>query len=85
MDEEGITWEIQGIQRPLKLRPVTTSQLEKRITKGFQINAIQVGYTNSKENSLSLENILVVQNLLDVFPEEILRLSLKRDIDFTMS
>lgn len=60
MDEEGKRQEIQGIIRSLKLRLVTTSQLEKCIRKGCHIYAIQVGYTNSKEKFVSLENIPVV-------------------------
>lgn len=84
MDEEGIRQKNQGIQRPLKLRPVTTSQLAKCIRKGCQIYAIQVGYPNSREKSVTLENIPMVQNFSDVFPEEILGLPPKRDIDFTI-
>jgi len=84
MNEEGKRQEIQGILRPLKLRLVTTSKLAKCIRKGCQIYAIQVGYTNSKEKFVSLENMPVVQNFPDVFPEEILGLPPKRDIDFTI-
>lgn len=60
MDEEGKRRESEGINRPLKLRPVTTSQLAKCIRKGFQIDKIKVGYANSKENFVSLENIHVI-------------------------
>jgi len=84
MDEKGKRQKIQGLLRPLKLRPLTTSQLAKCIRKGCQIYAIQVGYTNSKEKSVSLENIPMVQNFPDVFPEEILGFPLKRDIYFTI-
>jgi len=43
-----------------------------------------VGYANSKEKSSPLENIPVIRNFPNVFPEEILGLPLKRDIDFTI-
>lgn len=33
----------------------------------------------------SLENIPVIQDFVDVFPESILGLSLRRDIDFTIA
>lgn len=75
---------MQGILRPIKLRPITASQLEKCIRKACQIYEIQVGYANSKEKSSSLENILAIQNFLDVFPKEIPGLPPKRDIDFTI-
>jgi len=84
MDEEGKRQEIQGILRPLKFRPVTASQLAKCIKKGCQIYEIQVGYANIKEKFSSLEGILVIQNFLDIFLEEIPGLPRKRDIDFTI-
>jgi len=40
IDEESTRQEIQGIRRPLKIRLVTTSQLEKCVRKGCQIYAI---------------------------------------------
>ena len=54
----------------------------KCIRKRCQLYAIQVGYTDSKEKAPMLENIPVVQEFLDVFPEEIPGLPPKRDIDF---
>lgn len=45
---------------------------------------MQVGYTNSKEKTATLENIPIVQNFPDVFPEDIPGLTLSRDIDFTI-
>lgn len=75
---------MQGIKWPVQLRSITTSQLAKFIRKGSQIYAIQVGYANSKDKTTTLENIPVIQEFADVFPEEILRLPPKRDIDFTI-
>jgi len=44
-----------------------------------------VGYINSTEKLGTLENIPVVQEFLDVFPEEIPGLPPKRNIDFTIA
>eukprot|EP00253_Pinus_taeda_P020256 PITA_20256 len=84
MDEQGNKQEIQGILRPLKLRPITASQLEKCSKKGCHIYAIQVGCANLMDKYVSLESIPVIQNFPDVFPEEIAGLPSKRDIDFTI-
>eukprot|EP00253_Pinus_taeda_P026631 PITA_26631 len=51
---------------------------------GCQIYAIQVGYANSKNKRATLENIPVIQEFVDVFPEEIPGLPPKRDIHFTI-
>ena len=43
-----------------------------------------MGFTNSKNKITSLENIHVIREFSDVFPESILGLTPKRDIDFTI-
>ena len=75
---------MQGIKKPLKLRPIIASQLNKCIRKGCQLYAIQVGFTNTKDKTAMLENIPIVQEFQDVFPKEIPGLPPKRDIDFTI-
>eukprot|EP00253_Pinus_taeda_P011347 PITA_11347 len=83
-DELGIQQELQGVKRLVLVRPVTASQLGKCIKKKCQIYAIQVGYADSKDKTTMLENIPVIQEFVDVFPEEIPGLPPKRDIDFTI-
>ena len=68
----------------MQVRPVTASQLAKCIRKGSQIYAIQVGYADLKDKIALLNNIPLIQELVDVFPEEIPGLPPKRDIDFTI-
>lgn len=68
-DKKGAKLEIQSIQKPLQLSPVTISQLAKCIIKGCQVYAIQVWYVDSKDKIVSLENIPVVQNFLNLFLE----------------
>eukprot|EP00253_Pinus_taeda_P032610 PITA_32610 len=82
--ESGQRKEIQGIKKNLKLRPINAYQLGRCIRKGCQIYVSQVGYTDSKSKMTSLENILVIQEFIDVFPETIHGLLPKRDIDFTI-
>eukprot|EP00253_Pinus_taeda_P012189 PITA_12189 len=83
-DQQGNSKEMQGIRRPVQVRPITANQLVKCVRKGCQVYAIQVGYANSKDKSASLNNIPVIQEFTDVFPEEIPGLPPRRNIDFTI-
>lgn len=83
-DELGNEQEIQGILKLVQIQPITASQLAKCIRKKCQVYAIQVGYANSKDKVYTLGSIPVVQEFAYVFPEEILGLPPKRDLDFTI-
>eukprot|EP00253_Pinus_taeda_P026738 PITA_26738 len=83
-DQQGNNKEMQGIKRPVQVRPITANQLVKCVRKGCQVYAIQVGYVNSKDKSAALNNIPVIQEFTDVFPEEIPGLPPRRNIDFTI-
>ena len=52
--------------------------------KCCHLYAIQVGFTNTKDKTLMLENIPIVQEFQYVFPEEIPVIPPKRDIEFTI-
>eukprot|EP00253_Pinus_taeda_P036427 PITA_36427 len=60
------------------------NQLVKCIRKGCQVYAIQVVYATSKDKTAILNNIPVIQEFTDVFPEEIPGLPPRRNIDFTI-
>lgn len=45
---------------------------------------MQVGYDKTGKVDFELKNLPIIQDFLDMFPEEILRLPPKRDIDFTI-
>eukprot|EP00253_Pinus_taeda_P016502 PITA_16502 len=83
-DQQGNIKEMQGIRRPMQVWPITANQLVKCVQKGCQVYAIQVGFANSKDKTTSLNNIPVIQEFADVFPEEIPGLPPRRDIDFTI-
>eukprot|EP00253_Pinus_taeda_P018429 PITA_18429 len=83
-DDLGNQQVLQGIKHPVQIRPITASQLAKCLRKKCQIYAIQVGYANQKDKTYALDNIPVVQEFADVFPEEVPGLPPKRDIDFTI-
>eukprot|EP00253_Pinus_taeda_P016566 PITA_16566 len=83
-NQNGHKKELQGIQLPVQIRPITATQLAKCIRKGCQMYAIQVGFADSKGKAATLDNIPVVQEFTDVFPEEIPGLPPKINIDFTI-
>jgi len=68
----------------VQVRPITTSQLAKCIRNGCQIYAIQVGYVDSKDKTVTLDNLPIIKEFADVFPEEIPGLPPKMDIDITI-
>eukprot|EP00253_Pinus_taeda_P001879 PITA_01879 len=70
-DQQGNSKEMQGIKRLVQVRPITANQLVKCVRKGCQVYVIQVGYANFKDKCASLNNIPVIQEFTDVFPEEI--------------
>eukprot|EP00253_Pinus_taeda_P006640 PITA_06640 len=57
-DELGNKQEIQGILKPVQVRPITASQLAKCIRKKCQMYAVQVGLANSKDKESTLKDIL---------------------------
>eukprot|EP00253_Pinus_taeda_P028520 PITA_28520 len=83
-DQQGNSKEMQGIKRQVQVRPITANQLVKCVRKGCQVYTIQVGYANSKDKTASSNNIPVIQEFTDVFPEEIPGLPPRRNIDFTI-
>eukprot|EP00253_Pinus_taeda_P029666 PITA_29666 len=83
-DELGMGKEIQGIQKPVQIRPIIASQLVKCIRNKCQIYAVQVGFADSVDKAATVKDIHVVQEFADVFPEEIPRLPPRRDLDFTI-
>lgn len=83
-DQHGNRKEMQGIKRPMQMRPITATEIAKCIRKRCQIYAIQVGHADTKDKTSSLNDIPVIREFTDVFPEEIPVLPPKRNIDFTI-
>lgn len=83
-DDLGKQQGMHEIKHPVQIRHITASQLAKCLRKKCQIYAVQVGYANQKDKTTALDNIPVVQEFADVFPEEVPGLPPKRDIDFTI-
>jgi hypothetical protein len=79
--EEGRRITLQGIQKPVSVRRISTLQMREYCKKGCLLYAIQV-LDSVEDDKSSLEDHPILGEYRDVFPEEVLGLPLRRDIDF---
>ena len=83
LDEEGNSRIVKGIPKVISVRQVSAMQLKKICRKGCQLYAAHI-FEATEDETPRLEDFHVLQEFRDVFPDEILGLSPKRDIDFTI-
>ena len=83
-DEKSIS--VKGIPRKTTIRKISTLQLKRDVRKGCKAYAVTITDEESliKIDKLKLEDIPVLREYVDVFPEEILGLPPKRELDFTI-
>ena len=86
INNDGKPISIKGIHRKTIVRHISALQLKRDIRKGCKAYAVTV--TNEKNlnniDKLKLEDIPVLKEYADVFPEEISGLPPKRELDFTI-
>jgi hypothetical protein len=83
-DENDTVRTIQGIQKLVLVRQISTMQFKKCMRKGCQIYAIQVTNLLEKEKKPSLEDFVVLHDFRDVFVDETPELPPRREIDFSI-
>ena len=83
MDEEGKPRVVRGIPKVVSVRKISTMQLKKLCRKVCRLYASHV-LEATKNETPRLEEFHVLQEFNNVFPDEILGLPPKRDIDFTI-
>ena len=86
LNKEGEIITIIGVPRKIYVRQISALQMKKDVRKGckfFVVHIINNEQVN-KENKPGFEDILILQDFADVFPEEIPGLPPKRDLDFTI-
>ena len=81
MDEEGSPRVVRGIPKVISVRQISTMQLKKFCRKGCRLYAAHVLKATENETP-RLEDFWVLREFKNVFPDEILGLPPKRDIDF---
>jgi hypothetical protein len=82
-NEEGIKMILQGIQRPVSVRLISTLQIKKYCRKGYPLYAMQV-LESIEDNKSNLEDHPILREYKDVCPKEVSGLPLRRDIDFSI-
>ena len=82
-DKNDTTRTVQGIQKPISVRQISAIQFKKCMRKGCQIYTIHVTNLLGKENKPSLEDFVILHDFRDVFIDEILELSPRREIDLS--
>jgi hypothetical protein len=83
LSEEGRRITLQGIQKPVSARQISTLQMRKYCRKGCPLYAIQV-LKKIEGDKPSLEDHPTLREYRDVFLEEVSGLPLRRDIDFSI-
>jgi hypothetical protein len=83
VNEEGRTMTLQGIQKPVSVRQISTLQMKKYCRKGCSLYAIQV-LESIEDDKPNLEDHPILREYKDVFPEEVPGLPPRRDIDFSI-
>ena len=86
VNNEGEIVTVTGIPRKTTIRQISALQLKRAIRKGcksFVVTVYNEENTNN-EDKLKVEDIPILRGYLDVFPEEISGLPLKRELDFTI-
>ena len=74
---------MKGIPKVISVRQISTMQLNNFCRKGCQLYAAHI-LEVAEDETPSLEEFHVLQEFRHVFPDEILGLPPKRDIDFTI-
>jgi hypothetical protein len=83
VSKEGKRITLQGIQKPVSVRQISTLQMRKYCRKGCPLYAIQVLKT-IEGAKLSPDDHPILREYRDVFSEEVPGLPPRRDIDFSI-
>ena len=86
INNDGKPISVKGIPRKTTIRQISSLQLRRAIRKGCKAYVVTITHEQNlnKIDKLKLEDIPVLREYVDVFPEEILGLPLKRELDFTI-
>jgi hypothetical protein len=83
VNEEGRKITLQGIQKLVSVRRILSLQMKKYCRKGCPLYAIQV-LESVEDEKPNLEDHPILREYIDVFPEEVLGLPPRRDIDLSI-
>ena len=84
MAEDQIVRNIEGINKHVSLRKISSMQLKKCFRKGSNIYAVWVSDLLLNGDQTKIEDYPVLSEFMEVFREEILGLPFKLEIDFSI-
>ena len=86
INNDGKPISVKGVPRKTTIRHISALQLKRVVRKGCKAYAITITDQKSlnKIDKLKLEEIPILREYVDVFPEEILGLPPKMELDFTI-
>ena len=82
--EDKIVRTVNGFSKHVSLRKISSLQLRKCLRKGCKLNVVKVSDLLLNENPTFLRDHPLLNEFMDVFPEEIPRLPPQREIDFSI-
>jgi hypothetical protein len=81
VDDEGRLVEIQGVRRKVSLRFISIMKVKRCLRKGCRLYVVEA--VNERKGT-SLDQYPILSEFKDVFPNELLGLPPKRELDFTI-
>ena len=84
VDEEGKPFILKGKPKSISVRQISALQLKRTARKGYQVYAVHVEEVEQKTGENLLNELPVVREFKEFFPDEIPHLPPKREIDFTI-
>ena len=86
LNSDGKPISVKGTHRKTTIRQISTLQLKRAVRKGCKAYVVTITDEEIliKKDKLKLEDIPVLREYVDVFPEDIPGLPPKRELDFTI-
>ena len=84
LDEEGRPFTLKGKPKPIYVRQISALQVKRTAKKGYQVYAVHVEELGKKPEENLMENLPVVTEFKEVFPDESPHLPPKREIYFSI-
>jgi len=84
VDHLGNKFIVKGVPRKTMITEISALQMKRSIQKGCKVYVVHFINNNEENKKYELENIPIINEYMDVFPDEIPGLPPKRDIDITI-
>ena len=82
--DTGNTIKVKGIPNKVTIREIYALQMKRYVCKGCKVFFVYIRDDKDNEKKLKIEDMPILKEFEDIFLEEVPRIPLKRDIDFTI-